>query len=325
MIKESKRVFSSPLALGLLATVPTALDPVEAILLNARMLLMESGMKDPPYFPERYANVRQIENIVDRDMRVDGRLVPHGERFIVELRRDRSPERKNFTCAHEIAHTFFYEAVPSIKYRSDVQSADPDEEALCDIAAAELLMPLKVIRRIANDYSPSPQSLRQLAQMFQTSLTATIIRLLGLQIWNVAFVFWERSSNGVEARWLARKTGKLSYAPPLKIINQESSGVQQALATGETTTSWEYLLTDSGVRPCRVQSMRVGANKVLSCLGVRATGNSSTENERRDSFLPLTYSCECNGTGWRSARKGGRVSSSKCLAVKHDAHAIPSS
>src|SRR5438128_6825165 len=127
-----------------------------------------------------------------------------------------------------------------------------------------MLMPYESFYGIAHDYSPSPKALVQLAEIFQTSLAATIVRLLKLQIWKVAFILWQTSNDMLEARWITRPDGRLSYDPAVSIINFESSGIYHTLITGELTASWEHFQTVRGMRSGRIQSLRLGANKILS-------------------------------------------------------------
>src|SRR6266404_542379 len=245
--------FCGPLALGLAAAVPGAVDPVDAILRHAQLLVIESGISEPPFDPRMYAKLRNVVSIAERELQVDGRLLPLGGEFIIELRRDRPCERKNFTCAHELGHTFFYESVPSIKYRQSQSSTprfDQEEEKLCNIAAAELLMPTDAFCKVANDYSPSAASLLRIAGIFVASLTATAIRVCSLTRWNATFILWARHEDGVQAKWMVRPRHGFRYFPSVEPIDLKSSGIYHTLSTGEPTTTREFLRTDQGVRPC---------------------------------------------------------------------------
>ena len=108
-IKNNKTSsFSSPIALGLLASTPFAKNPVEAVIFHSEMLLMESGLTEPPFSPMVYAPLRSVKDVLYKNLKIDGRLIPSDNGFIIELRKDRPKERINFTFAHELAHTFFY-------------------------------------------------------------------------------------------------------------------------------------------------------------------------------------------------------------------------
>ena len=93
---------------------------------------------------------RNIKDVaIDDSLKADGALVPLGEDFgagfRMVLRRDLPEGRINFTVAHEICHTFFYERVPEIKFVS--HAVDQEEERLCNCGAEEILMPALDVRR----------------------------------------------------------------------------------------------------------------------------------------------------------------------------------
>ncbi len=314
--------FCGPLALALAEAVPGATDPVDAILRHAQFLLIESGISEPPFDPRAYARLRNVVSIAERELRVDGRLLPLGGEFIIELRRDRSPERKNFTCAHELGHTFFYESVPSIKYRrsrSPAPAFDQEEEKLCNIAAAELLMPTDAFRKLANDFLPSTSSLLRIAKIFVASLTATAIRVCSLTRWDATFILWTRHEDGVQAKWIVRPREGFRYLPSIEPIDPKSSGIYHTVNTREPTTTREFLLTNQGVRPCRVESVFLTNECVLSCITSSGPQGSSNSNVRstKQTLLPLDYRCGCYGTGWTQTVVDGRLTARRCLAVRH--------
>jgi Zn-dependent peptidase ImmA (M78 family) len=314
--------FSSPLALGLCAAVPSAKDPVEAILWHAQMLILEAGLDGPPYPPALYAQLRKVKQIVQKNMEEEGRLLPCADGFIVELRKDRQHERKNFTCAHELGHTFFYEAVPKIKYR-DLTSSQPhhdkEEEMLCNIAASELLMPSVKFSEIVRDFLPSPDSLQQVAQLFETSLIATTVRLLKLNLWNSTFILWRNRDQHLVAEWVAQPGRGLSYLPNLKVMNIESSSIYHTLQTGEATSRSEWLSLNDRFKFSHVQSKRLSnSDMVLSCSTQSGPGPNASSIDALDSaLLPLNYRCECNGTRWRFIERGGRTYADRCRAIQH--------
>src|SRR5687768_3440383 len=65
-------------------------------------------VKGPAFDPFQYAaqlgiRVEELDN-----MSIDGLLKCEGGQYVVQLKKDVFDLRKNFTLAHEIAHTFFY-------------------------------------------------------------------------------------------------------------------------------------------------------------------------------------------------------------------------
>ena len=315
--------FESPLALGLCSTVPTANDPIEAILWHARLLTIESGLNGPPYPPAAYAHLRKVKEIIHRPMEVEGRLLPCPGGFTIELRQDRSHERMNFTCAHELGHTFFYEAVPSIKYRiinSSEPHHDKEEEMLCNIAAAELLMPANLFSDVVKDYSASPQALEEISQIFEASIVATTVRILSLNLWDAEFILWQNKGKELRATWYSKPNHSLKYYPGLEIQNQGSSGVYHSLTTGEATASFEWLRLNGEYRPCCMQSLRLkNSRAVLSCISNISEQRPAHFSHRKvaTAELPLDYTCECDGTGWRRTEKQGRSYVARCLAPQH--------
>ena len=134
-----------------------------------------------PFLASR--NIRDLAT--DDSLKADGALVPLGADFNagfrMVLRRDLPEGRINFTVAHEICHTFFYERVPEIKFSS--HPVDPEEERLCNSGAEELLMPAIDVKRRAKDMTMSLGALQVLADHYRVSLPAMLIRLRNLALW----------------------------------------------------------------------------------------------------------------------------------------------
>jgi hypothetical protein len=128
--------------------------------------------------------------------------------------------RQNFTACHEIAHTFNL----GIGARSGTVAQRIDcsglrrEEMLCDLAAAELLMPRQLFGRAAGKLTPSLDSVRLLANMFQASLSATILRIGQTRSWPVMFIVWRfmprpGSSSKLRVLWSTKPEGERCYVP----------------------------------------------------------------------------------------------------------------
>ncbi len=126
-----------------------ASDPLAEISRRARgvaLLAMEEGWPGPPYDPFALAERLGIV-VIPRDGLEDARLIAtdHGTR--VEFNPNRRPARVRFSVAHEIAHSLFSDFAARPRYRSHSHSAEvrrPDDwqlEVLCNVAAAEFLMP----------------------------------------------------------------------------------------------------------------------------------------------------------------------------------------
>lgn len=310
---------SGPIARGLLASVPGAKNASDAVLWYAELLIAESGISQPPFQPHLYADLRRVKSIVDKDMKVEGRLVPVGQGFLIEVRKDRSRQRKNFSCAHELAHTFFFEAVPEMKrsMQAAKKQIDNEEELLCNLAAAELLMPHRVFSRIARDFLPSPSSLIDLSSTFESSITSTALRVMSLGLWNCSFVLWSKNDKEIAPSWLLRQSAGLTYRPNLSILNPITSSVYHTLKTGESTSVCEWLYLDESAKRCHISSVRLSnPSKVLSCI-VHGAMSKKRSLPAANLQLPLSYACECDGTHWRLFSSNGHTYAARCLAKTH--------
>jgi Zn-dependent peptidase ImmA (M78 family) len=325
---KRKAIFKSPLSLGLLASVPGAKTPVDAILWHAKMLFIESGMTKPPFSPALYAPLRRVKEIILKNIEVEGRLLPCFDGFIIELRKDRSHERKNFTCAHELGHTFFYESVPTIKYRANSTSQlhrDEEEERLCNIAAAELLMPSSEFSKIVKDYVASPKSLQDISNLFEVSLVATVVNLLKHKLWNATFILWKQNNNKLEAEWIAQPNCNLVYSPAFEIVNFEKSSIYKAFQTDELIKNQETLKSRNGTLSDIFQSMKLNNRRVLSCIKHNSTGKSllNVQTKIVKPTLPIEYECKCNGRRYIIVEQNGKTSAIKCLATEHKIAILP--
>jgi Zn-dependent peptidase ImmA (M78 family) len=318
-IKEKKTyVYSGPISLALLESTPFAKSPVEAILFHAEMLILESGMKVPPFSPMVYAPLRRIKEVLYSNINVDGRLIPVSDGFVIELRKDRPTERKNFTFAHELAHTFFFETVPSTKYRnldSEYHKHDDEEEKLCDIAASELLMPAHVFSKVIKDFVPSAEAVQEIAQLFETSLLATIIKIHVLNLWDASFVLWKLKNKTLEPSWLARPKKGMIRSPGIEMVNGPKSSVFHTLTTGESTSALEWFCLDDGYKLSRFQSIRLNSSTVLSCL--TNSKRPGVLKKMDEPTLPLTENCNCDGAGWYHIEQGGIKYARRCKSKSH--------
>jgi Zn-dependent peptidase ImmA (M78 family) len=150
-----------------------------------------------PFLASR--NIRDVTT--DDDLKADGALVPLGTNFSAGfrmiLRRDLPEGRINFTVAHEICHTFFYERVPEIKFAA--HPVDSQEERLCNCGAEEMLTPAFDVKRRAKDEPVSLQVLQTMAAHYRVTAPAMLIRLRNLGLWKAELVLWHEMSNGTFA------------------------------------------------------------------------------------------------------------------------------
>ncbi len=120
-------------------------DPLDVVERRARDLALEAiekGWTGPPYDSFRLADALGIEVVARQDLE-DARLVQVEGRPRIEFNPQRRPARIRFSVAHEIGHLLFDDYGDRTRYRDmDQRRADDWQlEVLCNVAAAELLMP----------------------------------------------------------------------------------------------------------------------------------------------------------------------------------------
>jgi hypothetical protein len=97
----------------------------------------------------------------------------------IEFNPTRPRGRVRYSIAHEIAHTFFPDCANQVRNRERHQEGAGDTwqlEALCNIAAAELVMPIAALS-LAPDERPAIESLLQERHRFDVSTEALFIRV----------------------------------------------------------------------------------------------------------------------------------------------------
>jgi hypothetical protein len=145
---------------------------------------------------------------------VDGQLV-------MDINGDDRSERQRFTCAHELIHLAFPNFKKETRYRLDTKqpgenAPNAEEEYLCDLGAAALLMPRELV---AGRYSLDEglDGVERLARDAIVSLQAAGNRLASLAAGAGAFLVFEWSHKPADRPALRRgqdvpKRLRLRYA-----------------------------------------------------------------------------------------------------------------
>ncbi len=158
-------------------------DPVEFVLARVRGQVfeaMERGWSGPPYDPLELARLSGVEVIPIEEVE-DARLVHRGRRARIEFNPNRSAERVRFSIAHELGHLAFPDAAEKIRYRTHSAEAQGDDwqvELLCNLAAAELLMPTGSFPELADDISL--EHLVNLSATYFVSIESALLRAVQL-------------------------------------------------------------------------------------------------------------------------------------------------
>ena len=158
-------------------------DPVATIQATARQTVVdavERGWDGPPYDPFYLAEMLKI-SILPSDDVVDARTVPVPGGLRIEFNPNRPHGRMRYSVAHEIAHTLFPDCAENVRNRDPASTSRDDDwqlELLCNIGAAELLMPTGYTD-LENE-GVDIDNLLSLRRKFDVSTEAILIRMAKL-------------------------------------------------------------------------------------------------------------------------------------------------
>lgn len=120
-------------------------DPVAAIEEAARaqvLQALDAGWEGPPFNPLILADIKGIPVEASADVK-DARTVPGGSGVKIQFNPTQPRGRVRFSIAHEVAHTLFADVGKAVRNRGGDDAPDNWQlEMLCNIAAAEFIMPL---------------------------------------------------------------------------------------------------------------------------------------------------------------------------------------
>lgn len=121
-------------------------DPIEVMQKKAREIVLnaiQEGWAGPPFDPFELAEHLSVPITPREDIR-DARTIPVGGRGLrIEFNPNKPRGRMRFSVAHEIGHTLFPDCAETIRTRGLTEREDSWQlELLCNLAAAEILMPI---------------------------------------------------------------------------------------------------------------------------------------------------------------------------------------
>ncbi len=188
-------------------------DPIELITEKAEdevLRAIQAGWQGPPFDPFKLADLLEIPTIPREDV-LDARIVPAGSRRVqIEFNPSRPRGRLRFSIAHEIAHTLFPDCSESVRNRGQATETRDDDwqlELLCNIAAAEFLMP---VRGEIDPKTPiTIDNLLRLQKEFDVSTEAISIRLAKITLEPCTVFAAARISDTASMR-----TYRLDYSVP---------------------------------------------------------------------------------------------------------------
>jgi hypothetical protein len=150
------------------------MDDITAIA-RARKFLRERGITTAPVDAWGLAQaegfeVRESAKLADDEA---GQTCVIGERRLIIVNKNDHPYRRRFTILHEVAHHVL--ALPS-QHGSHLKSSEleryrsrPPEEILCDVFAAECLVPWTLIKPLSDEHEFTADAITSLSSQFEAS------------------------------------------------------------------------------------------------------------------------------------------------------------
>lgn len=175
-------------------------DPIKIIRAKCKAIVESAkrqGWKGPPYNPLELASLRGIKSRQANGVfSNEAQLTPmEGRQLLLEFNPDRAPVRKNYSISHELVHTVFEDCYEMVHHRkSDPRAFDPEQEVehLCQVGAAEILMPEADFRDDLEEVGLSLEAVPMLCGRYQASREAVARRMLTLTNEVAALVFLSR-------------------------------------------------------------------------------------------------------------------------------------
>jgi len=195
-----------------------AIDEFTAVL-RAREFVRKVNPAIIPVAVEKYADEVTAVIRPEADLGPDeaGYSFQAKEKYFICTNANNSLERQRFTICHEVAHIKLklpsqHQALPWWSY-----AKRPLAEILCDVFAAELLLPYDLFKPEAERSSVSLLAIENLAGRFEASLTATGSRFAAVVGTPLAFVLSEQGKVRYASRSDPLKDAGAWIAPRLDL------------------------------------------------------------------------------------------------------------
>jgi Zn-dependent peptidase ImmA (M78 family) len=158
------------------------------------------GKTEPPFQTEAYEYAALAgAKVLEANITSSGVVSVFNGRIIIEVNRNHPLERKNYTVCHEVGHIELRRAAkllpPPFKTtmcageQTDDEGVTRTEEWMVRRFAANILMPREVFRKKAEPLVASLDNAMVLANMFKTSLGATLRRIASLGVWQCVMIW----------------------------------------------------------------------------------------------------------------------------------------
>jgi len=142
----------------------------------------------------------------------EGSIIGTDNKAIITINKDARLSRQRFSLGHEIGH-WVNDRGKNLTYRCDTNDMRQrvirknnfrqNVEVRANQFSAELIMPSYIYRKYLNDRDLTTETVKYVADIFQTSITSSAIRLVEVSNKPCMLVCWGKDGN---RRWFKRNT-----------------------------------------------------------------------------------------------------------------------
>lgn len=242
-------------------------DPIALIRRLAREKVREAKAAlwgGPPFEPGDLASWMGITvQPAKEDIRADARIFPDATgQLLLEYNPATPRQRIRFSICHEIIHTFFPDCYEQARHRGNKAQFDPvhaEFEKLCNIGAAELLMPWDDFTNRMNIRPIDGSLILRLQEDFDVSTEACLNRVVDLSERTCALVMFEEKYSKKELRMGAGSVREFD-------LGIEKQMPKLRVAYSRPSTRWNAYIPKS-------KSVPLTDSAVYRCVGLSSFAN----------------------------------------------------
>lgn len=215
---------------------------------SLQAIIPSSSTSEIPVAIEAAAKYVGIEQVVEAELtNCDGSLSRTAlGSYIATLRSGQGKARKRFTLAHEIGHAIVFRSIGHSStqlgeghLQCRTRTLDErDEEHVCDVLAAELLMPRMQFLRCMGENGVCASSISVISRKFGVSLQAGSRRVSQLLSYEVGIGQWATSQDGTAfvPEWYVTKHGAMAVDYVIQVGKPGSECFRDSAVRG-----WQWI------------------------------------------------------------------------------------
>ena len=232
-------------------------NPLSEVLNRAQEVVLdavERGWSGPPFDVFELARLRSI-NVEPKHDVLDARTISAGAHSCtIEYNPTKNPARIRYSVAHEIAHTLFPDFRKQVRNRARFRHRATEREdewqleLLCNLAAAEFLMPTAISNELEST-SLEINSLLGLQRRYEVSVEAILLRIVQVSsVPCLMFAAHRTDDSGKDPSYRIdyASTSRVWQLPPEAIspgtVISASSALAECTAVGWTTNRRQRIL-----------------------------------------------------------------------------------